>query len=86
MLHVILGVMKKIGRFRAVYNPMCAYDPDTDKVVDYDARPYSRGWCHSESSEIIIGNMEINKDNRVKDKCLYSIEADDICFLAITVL
>ena len=65
---------------RAVYNPMCAYDPDTDKVVDYDARPYSRGWCHSESSEIIIGNMEINKDNRVKDKCLYSIEADDIRF------
>ena len=36
--------------------------------------------CHSESSEIIIGNMEINKDNRVKDKCLYSIEADDIRF------
>ena len=24
--------------------------------------------------------MEINKDNRVKDKCLYSIEADDIRF------
>lgn len=44
---------------RAVYNPMCAYDPETDKIVDYDARPYSRGWCHSESSEIIIGNMEI---------------------------
>lgn len=65
---------------RAVYNPMCAYDPETDKIVDYDARPYSRGWCHSESSEIIIGNMEINKDNRVKDKCLYSIEADDIRF------
>ena len=35
-------------------SPMCAYDPETDKIVDYDARPYSRGWCHSESSEIII--------------------------------
>ena len=58
---------------RAVYNPMCSYDPDTDKVVDYDARPYSRGWCHSESSEIIIGNMEINKDNRVKEIVVHAL-------------
>lgn len=71
---------------RAVYNPMCAYDPDTDKVVDYDARPYSRGWCHSESSEIIIGNMEINKDNRVRISVSIPLKQMIFVFLVVTVL
>ena len=37
--------------------------PETDKIVDYDARPYPRDGV-IESSEIIIGAMEINKDNQ----------------------
>lgn len=62
---------------RAVYNPKFRYDPTTDEVVDFDATPYARGWCHDKSAKIIVGNIGTNKDTQLKDKWLYSIKADN---------
>lgn len=62
---------------RAVYNPKFRYDPTTDEVVDLDATPYARGWCHNKSAKIIVGNTGTNKDAQLKDKWLYSIKADN---------
>ena len=62
---------------RAVYNPKFRYDPTTDEVVDFDATPYARGWCHNKSAKIIVGNTGTNKDAQLKDKWLYSIKADN---------
>ena len=62
---------------RTVYNPKFRYDPTIDEVVEFDATPYARGWCHNESSKIIVGNTGANKDGQLKDKWLYSIKADN---------
>lgn len=54
------------------------YNPETDEVTYHKDTPYARGWCHNESSEILIGSTEHNVDNRLKDKQLYSIIPNDL--------
>lgn len=66
MADVISGVTRKIGEVRAVYNPKFRYDPTTDEVVDLDATPYARGWCHNKSAKIIVGNTGTNKDAQLR--------------------
>lgn len=59
---------------KAVYKIWLIYDPITDKVIDYGTAPYELGWCHNESSNIVLGTTELSMENQVKDKRIYSID------------
>lgn len=59
---------------KAAYKALCIYDPVTDKIIEYDIAPYELGWCHNESSDIIVGTTELSTENQVKDKRIYSID------------
>lgn len=63
---------------RAEYVIQWFYNPETDEVTYYEDAPYARGWCHNESSVILIGTTEHNADNRLKDKQLYSVIPNDM--------
>ncbi len=59
---------------KAVYKVLDIYDPTADKVITYDTAPYELGWCHNESSNIVVGTTELSMKNQVKDKRIYSID------------
>ncbi len=62
---------------KSVYKALYFYDPTTDEVTVHDTAPYEFGWCHNESSEILLGTTENNMGNCFKDKRLYSIDHTD---------
>ena len=63
---------------KAEYAVQWFYNPETNKLTYYDEPPYARGWCHNESSQILIGTTESNLNYRLKDKQLYSIICNDV--------
>lgn len=62
---------------KAVYRTIYIYDPETDGVIVYKTAPYAHGWCHNESSDIIVGGTGTNVNNSLKNKRLYSIASSD---------
>ncbi|WP_300704169.1 DUF4249 domain-containing protein [Bacteroides sp.] len=59
---------------RAAYKVSSIYDPTIDKIIEYETAPYYLGWCHNESSDIMVGTTELSIDDYLKDKQLYSID------------
>lgn len=62
---------------KAVYKNLYTYDPIADEVIINDTATYEFGWCHNESSGIIVGTTESNMGNHLKDKRLYPINHTD---------
>lgn len=62
---------------RAHFATTNLFIPELDKIVSYDYPPVAQGWCHSSTTQIMLGTTASNVENRIVGKVLRTIENTD---------